>query len=77
MKTLNLFDSDRDDLVTVPDLTPAEAARHAFDLTNAEIILLTDEALLAVARVRPFRCRAIPPEPRMPRPDGRRAFIRH
>lgn len=76
---INLFDNDASVMVTAAQLMPAEAARHAHDFEPKDLEELSDDALLAVARVRPLRCRLRPaPPPFMPRPDRRRAaFVRH
>ena len=55
MLTLNLFDTSDGCLATAASLSPEDAARHAFNLTNQDLLLLTDEALDAVVRLRPIR----------------------
>lgn len=71
--TMTAFDGDDGTMTTAAGLTPSEAARHAWNLTNADIEDLSDAALLAVARIRPLRARSAP-EPRMPVP-GRAVWV--
>jgi hypothetical protein len=60
--TIRLFDTDDSAYATAASLTPDEAVRHAFDLSNADLLMLSDEALDAVVRIRPVR--VVRPEPR-------------
>lgn len=59
---LRMFDGDDGAYSTAASLSPAEAVRHAYNLTNADLLLLSDDALDAVVRIRPIR--VIRPEPR-------------
>jgi len=57
MAFARLFDGDDGAFSTAALLTPAEAVRHALDLTNEDLLELGDEAFFAVARVRRIVCR--------------------
>lgn len=77
-RTIRLFEGNDSVFTTASSLTPTEATANAWNFEPADLLDLTDEALLAVARVRPLRCRLVPPAPVVRRPDGRRAsFVRH
>lgn len=73
---ITLFDTHDGTLATAASLTPADAARHAWAFLPTDALLLSDEALLAVAKVRPTTFRAPPPPPPvMPRIGKRRARL--
>lgn len=73
---ITLFDTHEGVLATAASLTPADAARHAFDLSIVDALLLSEPALLAVSKVRDVRFRpAPPPPPVMPRIGKRRARL--
>lgn len=66
---LRLYDNDQDVLVPACLLTPAEAQRHAHDLSDREVREeLTHEAFIALCGLRRLVVRVAkrPPAPRMP-----------
>lgn len=60
ISAINLFATMSGSFSTAAGLTPEEALIHAYNFSNADLLLLSDDALDIVARVRPFVVRLQP-----------------
>lgn len=60
MTTITAFPSRDGSHSIASNLSPEDAARNAWAMTPADLSLLSDDARMAVARVRPLKMRSAP-----------------